>query len=193
LYRAIDPGHLKTALRTKHTSGTRSRFNGGHLLKRAQRYESLYFADDPTVAAFESGAMLGQPWKPGGTIPHPRKSHYTILNIEVILHEVVDLVDVDVAQNPLETNVQELTGDWYCYYNVRDATTTVQEPTGITPTQMLGWHLFRTGIEGFWTVSAKVPYHRNLIVFPQNLRSGHSRIVFRNPKDPTGPPLHQIV
>jgi len=135
--------------------------------------------------------MLGQHWIPGGNVPHPRRAHYLTLNVDVVLHEVVDLTDVHAAQASLQTNVQELTGDWDCYA-VRSSITPVFDPNGITPTQELGMQLFLTsGIEAFQTVSARVPYHRNIVIFPQKLHPG-SFIAFRDPRNPGGPPIHRI-
>ena len=67
---------------------------------------------------------------------------------------------------------------------MRNETTTAVEPVGVAPTQALGGALFTLpGLEGFRTVSAKIPYHVNLVVFPEKLQEG-SRIEFHHP--PTG-------
>jgi RES domain-containing protein len=189
-YRAIDPRHLSTALQSSHTSNVRSRFNPGPLLGPRDRFESLYFASDPVTAAFEAGAMLGQSWTAGGALPHPRKAFFVTLSVDVSLQAVADLTNVTLSQVPLLTSAQELTGDWDCY-KVRNSSTPISEPTGTAPTQELGRQLFLAGLEGFLSISAKVPYQANLVVFPQNFRAG-SRVIFRDPTNASGSPLHQI-
>jgi hypothetical protein len=91
----------------------------------------------------------------------------------VLLNRVCDLTDVTQAQLPLQTTAQELTGDWEGY-QVRGPLTPVRGPTGVAPTQHLGEALFRTGMEGFRSISAKVPHVRTLMVFPQNMGLGTS-------------------
>jgi hypothetical protein len=171
-YRLILTQHLSTALGSTHTKSRVGRFNAGPYLNVADRYASLSFADDPIVAQFEVGAVLGS-LDPGGHIPHPRMSSYTTLNVHIILQDVIDLSDVMGAQYPLDTNVQELTGDWRGY-QIRKFSTPVQHPIGIAPTQELGRALFATSAEGFRSVSAKIPYHKTLTVFTERLHAGSS-------------------
>jgi hypothetical protein len=163
-----------------------SRFNAGRLLAASSQFEILYFAENSTTAEFEIGALFGNPFKPGGSVPNPRLG-YTMLNVQVVLHDVCDLTDVAGAQGPLGTTAQELTGDWE-HYQTRGPTTSVSAPTGIAPTQMLGEALFKTGIEGFRAISAKIACNRTLMVFPQNLQTGSS-VVFRNAG---GTVVHQL-
>ena len=190
-FRAIDPRHLPAALNSAHTAAVRSRFNAGPLLPVPDRFEILYFAEDPVVAVFETEVMLGPAWKPGVPIPHPRKTSYVTIHIDIVLDDVVDLTDVTNAQQPLQTSAQELTGDWDCY-GIRTPVMSVSAPTGVTPTQELGQELYRTSsIEAFRTISAKVPYARNLVVFPQKL-SSRSSLIYRDPTNPSGPPLLRL-
>ena len=184
-YRLIEPSHMSTALSSAHTKVALSRFNAGSVLRRADRYATLYFADDPLPAHFEVGALLGDPM-PGGHMPHPRRS-FVVLNVHVILREVVDLTDVATAHLPLQTNAQELTGDWRGYRS-RGPYTPLSAPTGIAPTQELGRALFRTGVEAFRAISARVPWHKTLTVFVDNMQVGSS-LSFR---DPTGTIVHTI-
>jgi hypothetical protein len=121
-------------------------------------------------------------------VAHPRRSFIT-LNVHVVLQDVIDLTEVSTAQDPLGTNVQELTGDWRGY-QTRSLTTPVSNPIGIAPTQRLGKALFATGTEGFRAISAKIPYHKTLTVFPDRLRAGSS-LTFREP--PAGTVVHTIV
>ena len=103
-------------------------------------------------------------------MPAPRGA-WTVLDVNLQLDAVVDLSDV-ASQALLAASVQELTGDWRGYRQ-RSAATNVSNPTGTSPTQALGEaiHHDPRGLEGLLTVSAKVPYNQNLVVFPGNLRS----------------------
>jgi hypothetical protein len=103
-----------------------------------------------------------------------------------MLTNVMDLTDPH-TQTLLGTNAQELTVDWDAYQINRR--TSVSHPTGIAPTQELGRALFTTGIEGFWSVSAKVPYAKTLTVFPDNLLQTSS-LVFTDMSN--GTVVHRI-
>jgi hypothetical protein len=174
-YRAIQPQYLGSPLHRAHTSQTRSRFNGGPLLIPANRFEILYFADNPLVATFEYGALFGS-LVPGKSIPNPNYP-YVMLSVQMVLHSIVDLSDVS-KQNLVDISAQELTGDWDGY-TIRNQGTNISGPNGLAPTQILGEALKNTGVEGFKSISAKVPYHRTLMVFSQNLQS-NSSILFRD-------------
>jgi len=52
----------------------------------------------------------------------------------------------------------------------------------------LGYALFQVKIEGFRSISAKIPCNRTLMVLPQRLRPGSS-LVFR---DQSGNVVHRI-
>ena len=171
-FRAIQPGYSSTALSSAHTTGSRSRFSAGPLLPSSARFEILYFAEDHQTALFEFGAMVGGAHIPGRAVPNPGVPAL-VLNVQITLQQVCDLTQVDSAQVPLHTTAQELTGDWDGYQS-RSPMTSVTAPIGIAETQMLGEALFQTGIEGFRSLSAKIPYARTLMVFPTNLRRGSS-------------------
>jgi RES domain len=173
-YRAIQPQFLPTAL---NSSSARSRFNPGPLLGTA-KFDLLYFAEDPQAALFEVQAMLGSPYVPGGAVANPRRT-FTIINAMVLLNNVCDLTDV-AAQQMLQTDAQHLTGDWEGY-QFRGPPTPITAPSGVAPTQELGEALYRAGVEGFRSISAKVPHVRTLIVFPQNLLAG-SNITYVDPR-----------
>lgn len=100
-YRLILPGHLPTALSSAHTKKARSRFNAGSLLDPSDQFAALYFAEDPLVAHFEVGALLGS-LTPGGYIPNPRQSTFVIMPVRIILQDVIDLTDVTNTHIPLE-------------------------------------------------------------------------------------------
>jgi hypothetical protein len=184
-FRAVAPRYSSDALGSKHTTGTRSRFSAGPLLPSSEQFEILYFAEDHVTALFEFRAMLGSPG-PGHAISNPAVSAL-VLNVQIMLREVFDLTHVVLAQIPLQTTAQELTGDWDGYQS-RSMMTSVTAPTGIAETQALGQALFQTGVEGFRSISAKVPYTRILVVFPTNLRRGSSVIH----TDDKGAVVHQI-
>ena len=152
------------------------------MLPPPRQFEILYFAQDSIVAGFEYGALFGTLWGPFGYVPNPRRG-YVVLNVQVDLREVVDLTDVAAAQQPLDTTAQELTGDWDGY-GQRGSRLPVPllRPSGIAPTQDLGEALYQTGVEGFRAISAKVPTHCTLMVFPQNLRPG-SYLEYRDQND----------
>lgn len=170
-YRLIPPAYLPKALSSAHTKKACTRFNAGTFLAPADQFAALSFADDPIVAQFEVGAVLGFN-APGEHVPHPRKTFVT-LNVHIILSDVIDLTEVSNAHTPLGTNAQELTGDWKGY-QLRSHYTSVSDPTGTAPTQRLGRALFDTGVEGFRAISAKVPYSKTLVVFIDNLKTGSS-------------------
>ena len=91
VYRAMPLPHMATALHSAHTRGTRSRFNPGPLLPPPDQFETLYLAGDPAVAPFELGAMLGHPWNPANTAPHPTMPAFLTVSINVVLYDVSDL------------------------------------------------------------------------------------------------------
>jgi hypothetical protein len=184
-YRLVQPHRLSTALGSAHTRLKVSRFNAGHLQPAQEQFATFYLADDPIVGQFEAGAVLGS-MAPGGYMPHPRLS-FVCLNVHIILRDVVDLTEIAAAQVPLATTAQELTGDWRGY-SERTKSSPLPHPTGIAPTQELGRAIFLTGIEGFRTISAKVPDHRIIVVLPENLQLGSS-LVF---SDPSGTIVHRI-
>lgn len=162
-YRAIAPVHFATALSTSHSRTVPGRFNDGSPASPA--FPILYLAEDPMLALFEVGALYGSP-APGKTVPNPKHSAAT-LNVNVTLNKAADLTSIP-EQLIFDTNVQELTGDWPGF-KTRNASTSVKVPIGIAPTQELGAALYAVaGLEGFFAVSAKLPYLMNLVVFPDN-------------------------
>ena len=92
--------------------------------------------------------------------------------MDVVLQRIADLTVVS-QQDLIETTAQELTVDWRGYRHRNEPLASIQEPIGTAPTQDLGEALFAVpGIEGFRTLSAKLPYHCNLVVFPQKMFRG---------------------
>ncbi|HJS09010.1 MAG TPA: RES domain-containing protein [Pirellulales bacterium] len=172
-FRAIPPDKWRWSLSSAHTRDVVSRFSPGASARR--RFEILYLCENPTVALFEVGA---QAELRGMIVPNVKTSHL-IVNAEVRLQAIVDLCD-PAAQRLLGTSAQELTGDWHGY-QTRSSRSSISEPTGQAPTQLLGEALFKTsGVEGFRTYSAKMPQHANLVVFPTKLHPA-SQLVYFNP------------
>lgn len=185
-YRAIQshfltvvPGIPPTPLSTGHTATIPGRFNDGTPTRPS--FPVLYLAEDHMLALFEVQALLGSPATPGGVIPHPRTT-WTILNVSVNLTYIADLTVVR-QQNLFGTSAQELTGDWRGYGS-RTPHTSVSQPLGFpAPTQALGAALYNyPNVEGFITLSAKLPEKMNLVVFTDKLAPG-SYIKFHNPAD----------
>lgn len=177
-FRAVDLQFLPTALQTTHTPRVFSRYSPGPLGQPP--FEILYLAENQLVALFEVQALFGAPTRPGGLVPNPARNWVT-LSVKVQLSAVADLMQV-LAQQVLQTSAQELTGDWQGY-QLRGPGMSVSQPVGLAPTQELGEALKRDvrQIEGFRAVSAKLPYHQILGVFPQNLRPGSSvRFTYRD-------------
>jgi hypothetical protein len=174
-YRSVSLAHLKTPINTAHTKGTPSRFSAGPNARAP--FEILYLSESPQVAQFEMGALAGDPLVVGGTLNAP--GSFAVVSVKVEFQRVADLTLVS-QQDLIQTSAQELTGDWRGYRHRMAATASVQEPIGTAPTQDLGEALFTVaGIEAFRTLSAKLAYHRNLIVFPEKMFKG-SRLEFRD-------------
>jgi hypothetical protein len=170
-YRAIQPQFAAAPLGAAHTVFNASRFSPASPGRAAFRL--LYLTENQVVALYEVEALYGS-----SLIPNPQAA-WMMLNVRVTLQGVADLTGV-TEQAKLGTTAQELTGDWEGYLR-RNARTPVRQPTGPAPTQDLGEALYQLpGLEGFLTVSAKMPTHRILIVFPDKLRRGSS-IVYTDP------------
>jgi len=174
-YRALEPGYLPTALRTAQTKIYPSRYGAGANALRP--FEVLYLAEDHQVALYEVRALLGAPFAKAGVVvvPNPLKP-WTILNVRVTLQKIADLTRAS-EQDLLDTTAQELTGDWEGYQE-RKPHDSVNKPVGIAPTQALGQALYDLpDLEGFRTISARLPARMILVVFPAKLLPG-SEIVF---------------
>ncbi|MDQ3258567.1 MAG: hypothetical protein M3R15_32575, partial [Acidobacteriota bacterium] len=66
-------------------------------------------------------------------------------------------------------------------YGQRGSSASIRAPTGAAPTQDLGAALYAVpDLEGFITLSAKLPDQMALVVFPQKLGSG-STVRFIDP------------
>jgi RES domain-containing protein len=165
-YRAVDPRFLATALSTIHTPTTPSRFSPGR--PAAPAFEVLYLAENPMVAMFEARALFGSPSTPGGVVPHPSRPLVT-LPIVVALTAVADLTD-PAESAIVDTNAQELTGDWRSYATRIPPTVPPAPHSGVPPTHSLGISLYSLGkYRGLVTFSATLPDYKILVVFPDRL------------------------
>lgn len=175
-YRAVALAHLGTPINTAHTTRSASRFSPGP--KGIPPFEILYLTETPQAAPFEIGVVMGDPLQIGGTLAAP--ASFAVIHVKVVLQRIADLTLV-TQQDLIDTTAPELTGDWRGYEHRNATAATVKEPVGSAPTQDLGEALFAApGIEAFRTLSAKLPYHRNLVVFPQKMFKG-SVLEFRDP------------
>lgn len=176
-FRSIQLQYLNTALQISHTQTLPSRFTSG------KGTSVLYLAETPLVAQFEVEAMLGSPY--GFQLPNPHRS-WAILNVHVGLQHIADLTQT-YEQGQVGTTTQELTGDWRGYQLRAVIGSSIQPTGGPAPTQELGETVATaTALEGFIVPSAKMPTHRNLVIFPDQLATG-STIIFTypDPSDPT--------
>lgn len=166
-YRALATQHYVTALQTSHTTAVASRFNPGPFA--AKPFETLYLAQTSLVAEFEIGAVFGELTS---HISHPLIS-FTTVAAHVQLSRVVDISDVS-QHSLLDTDAQALTGDWAAYQR-RSPKSPVHAPVGLAPTQVLGDRIFDDPdrVEGIIAISARIPTHKTLAVFPQNMRKGN--------------------
>jgi hypothetical protein len=169
-FRAVALAHLRTPINTAHTRATISRFSAGR--NANPPFEILYLSETPQVALFETGMMAGDPLVVGATLTSPVS--FAIVHVKVVLQKIADLTLVS-QQDLIETTAQELTGDWRGSEHRAAPRAPLREPVGTAPTQDLGEALFSVpGVEGFRTLSAKLPYHRNLVIFPQKMFKGSS-------------------
>lgn len=170
-YRAVDPRFLPTALSTTHTPITPSRFSPGR--PAAPAFEVLYLAENPMVALFEARALFGSPSVPGGVVPHPSRP-LVVLPITVGLSDVADLT-VSAEAATVDTNAQELTGDWRSYATRIPPAFPPAPHSGLPPTQNLGFVLYGLGkYKGLISFSATLPDYKILIVFRDRLLKGVS-------------------
>jgi len=167
------PAYAALPLASTHTKAAPTRFNEGRGV-----FATLYLAQDQLVALFEVQALFGSPYTTWLAVPG---RNWAILNVSVVLQSVVDLT-LAAPQAALGTTAQELTGDWRGY-RLRSAITPVSQPAGVpAPTQELGAALYSVPLlEAFVTVSAKIPTHKTLVVFPDKLLPG-SELVCRDDK-----------
>lgn len=170
-YRAVDPLFLATAISTTHTSTRASRFSPA--TPHTPGFQVLYLAENPLVAQYEIGALFGSLTSPHGVIPNPSVG-VVILPISVNVSDIADLT-APAQGHIVDTNAQELTGDWRSYPNRKS--TPPSPHAGKAPTQQFGDELFRLAVyKGFISFSAKLPDYKILAIFVQLLIRGTDKI-----------------
>lgn len=178
-YHAATKGHPGRILRlTPRGSPSASgfeptRFNPGNLRGVDPSFETLYLALDGKTALFETRVQYGDPYgDPSALLVAPKITKTELVPVDVNLDEVLDLSDVSVHAS-LDTNAQELTGDWqgYIHRGSGGPGIVLNAPTGRAPTQNLAWELFHhTLIKGIISISAQVPTTCCLAVFTHKLQ-----------------------
>jgi hypothetical protein len=111
-FRAVRQHHFATALRYTHTVTAATRFSPGTTFRPG--FPVLYFAENQQVCLFEVAAMVGSPLPGQPALPNPQAGPWTVFPVRVALSRVIDLTDL-AQQQVIETNAQELTGDWRAY------------------------------------------------------------------------------
>ena len=102
-YRCVAPQFQLSALSAQHTLSVRSRFSAGR--DGSPPFQTLYFAENSILGAFEIGAVYGSPSSP---LSNPKKS-FTLLCVKVRLSHVID-ISGESAQASIGTTAQELLG-----------------------------------------------------------------------------------
>jgi RES domain-containing protein len=167
-YRALEllPKILKDPLATKQTKRWEGRFTPARLT--TPPFALLYLCENQVLTLREVEAIYG-PLIPGRIVAVPDRP-LVIINVEVQLHNVVDLTDPS-QQQLLRLEPQELSGNWESYVRQRQ----------LAPTHELAKALFDVPeVEAFLVPSAKSFEEKNLNVFPAKLRKG-SLVRFYDP------------
>jgi hypothetical protein len=157
----------------------RTRFNPGDFHGDDQGFETVYLALDRETALFEKRAQFGNPYgDPVNLLISSRIKNTTVVPVDVILDAVLDLSDVG-THSLLETNAQEITGDWNGYEwrgrGLPPPMGMLAAPTGLAPTQQLARELFQNPlIKGIISISAKVPTTCCLVIFTHKMQSPDS-------------------
>lgn len=185
-YRGINLKYVATALQFSHSSAITTRYH--HAKQLPLNYPLFYLAESPDVALLEVNAVLSPPGS-NLTIPNPHSS-WAVLNVNVSLKSILDLTDAKVEQL-LQSNFQELTGDWQGYDFRSHPNASVKRSAQAAPTQELGLALYRIpGLLGFLTISAKAPARKNLVIFPDKIKTlADGKVEFT---DPASGLVHQV-
>jgi hypothetical protein len=169
--RAVPLQHAGSPLATAQTTSVPSRFSHASAIRPG--FEILYLAETPVAAQFEIGKLFGPLLSP---IENSGLS-FACVNVRFHLSAVADLTD-PLQAAIVETNAQELTGDWRHYSN-RASRVSPDPHAGLAPTQELGRALFlHSGYAGFVTFSAKLPQFRVVGIFMGRLESSGSLIEY---------------
>ena len=157
----------------------RSRFNPGDFHGDGTGFETLYLALNRETALFEKRAQFGDPYgSPSALVVASRIKNTTVVSVDVNLDAVLDLSDIG-THALLDTNAQEITGDWIGYekrgLGLAPPLGVLTAPTGLAPTQQLAWDLSQNpGVKGIISISAKVPTTCCLVVFTHTMQASDS-------------------
>jgi hypothetical protein len=166
-FRGIESQYIASPLQYSHTVSHSSRFS--YADHQSPSFPLLYLAENHLTALKEVQAIFNPP----GTqvvVPNPHGTKL-ILDVTVSLTAVLDLTDEAVLPE-LQTNLQELTGDWRGFYLRMLPGSSVKGIRSPAPTQMLGAALYRMPkLLGFITVSSQDPTRKNLVIFPDKIKT----------------------
>lgn len=148
-FRAVHIKYLNTCLSSIGSFKFGGRFN------LPSNFEVLYLADHPITSLLEVEALVRTRTELKCFLKPPQ----LLISIEYRLSAVLDLTDFN-NQNTLNTNLQELTGNWR-----------LMNALGQTaPTQSLGETAYNLQtIEALKVPSARDPNTYNLVIFPERL------------------------
>lgn len=185
-FRGIELQYVSTPLQFSHTTTRSSRFSYAN--QRQATFPLIYLTENHDTALKEVRAIFNPPGS-SVVVPNPSGT-WVILNVAVSLPSILDLTD-EAHQRLLQTNLQELTGDWYGFYLRSFPGSSVKGAGPPVPTQILGAALHRIPkLQGFVTVSSLDPTRKNLIIFPDKIKTPvDGKVEFTNPSSGA---IHQI-
>jgi hypothetical protein len=126
---------------------------------------------------FEARVLFGSPITSGEVFPHPKRP-IVVLPIMVSLTSVADLTDPNEAAI-IQTNAQELTGDWRSYARRNMSMSSPGPHAGIAPTQNLGSELFANGKhQGLISFAATLPDYKVLVIFRARIDGTRSHVEY---------------
>ncbi|HEX5447558.1 MAG TPA: hypothetical protein VFW87_27330 [Pirellulales bacterium] len=176
-FRAVPPVYWPRVANARYTRRVHSRFSPGK--DGNPPFEILYFGETAEVISLEC-SLLFFDRRLNHSFPNPDAGTHLIVASEIVLQQIADLTNAE-SLACLETNVQELTGDWTIYNSVKHRPHLASLPT-LAPTQQLGQRLFSDPrIEGFKVFSAKKPECLSLVIFPEKLLAGSSLSFLNDP------------
>jgi len=179
-FRAIPPSYWPRVGNTRYTRRVYGRFSPGK--DGVPPFETLSFGESAEVTSLECSLVFFDR-RSNLSYPNPDAGTHLVLASDVVLQQTADLTTADSLAT-LETNVQELTGDWAIYNGLRHRPH-LASLARVAPTQELGQRLFGVpGLEGFKVFSARKPECLCLVVFPQKLLPGSSVSFLNAPKPP---------
>lgn len=152
-FRAVHVRHLNTCLSSIGSLQFGGRYNA------PSAFEALYLATHPVTSLLEVEALF----KSATELKCFLKPPQLLLSIEYKLSAIIDVANLD-NQNTLNTNLQELTGNWRLMNALGQ----------LAPTQLLGEAAYNLQtVEALKVPSARDTNSYNLVVFPDRL-SGNS-------------------